>query len=758
MNPSRSSNERSHVKDLLLRALEEPEETQFSFVRSFPGISDAVKAEVEDLLGAAVAEARPSIDILLLSGPLGEPSAPPEKIGPYRILEILARGGTSTVYLAKREDDHSSGRLVALKTLAYGRDSAKALERFRREIKALARLEHPSIVRLHDGGLTPDGLLYLAVEYVEGVHLDAYCREHRPALTDQLRLFERVCQGVAYANLNLIVHRDLKPSNILVNASGEPKILDFGIAKLFGESDDAAATTRSLTLKYSSPEQVQGSNISIASDVYSLGVVLYELLVEQSPYRSDERDLEGLTRDIVRNDPILPRAVRPSLPRDLEAIMLKALCKTPGNRYRSVDALIAELNRFLAGEPVEAHRGGAAYRASKWIKVHRVALAISSAFAVVVIAGALVSYRYARDADRILRQTVYLATDLASQMSEFNNGRDRASLLLTVGRTKARVLEIADSASGNQELLRQLLAALLEIGELQGYPDRQNLGDPAAATATFESGVALAERLVRSYPKATENVVHLGRAHGALGTMHLDGGRLEQALGHYQKAVDLTAPVGSGDPLPGLRAAARLSSQMYVAEVLLRLERIEEAVNMRREIVARRRELVRTDPGQPGHGQTLPGDIQTFGDTLRQAKQYDEALGAFAEVENLALDLLKLASNNIEIRLLLAQNRGLVALVHMDRHNYAEAEKEFVAACARYREIEKLHPVGTSGVRGLNRCTSWLSLAQKKAGKPALARENARKAIEGGEALVKASPGSAELIKDLRRIRLRVAK
>ena len=242
------------------------------------------------------------------------PEAPEESLvgrqfGAYQIIREIGRGGLGAVYLAARADDEYR-KEVAIKLVRRGLDTEDILRRFRNERQILAQLDHPNIARLIDGGTTDEGLPYFVMEYVNGEPIGAYCDAHSLSTTERLNLFRKVCAAVTYAHQNLVIHRDLKPSNILVASDGEPKLLDFGIAKLLGQDEEALAQTmagqRVMTPEYASPEQVKGEKITTASDVYSLGVLLYELLTGRRPYRLKTRTAEEIARAITDQEPERP--------------------------------------------------------------------------------------------------------------------------------------------------------------------------------------------------------------------------------------------------------------------------------------------------------------------------------------------------------------------------------------------------------------------------------------------------------------------
>lgn len=300
--------------------------------------------------------------------------------GKYQLIELIGRGGMGSVWRAERIDGVIK-REVALK-LPSGSWSVPALaERMQRERDILARLAHPNIARLYDAGITHDGQPFLALELVCGTPIDIYCSEHSLTLAQRLQLFLQIANAVAHAHAQLIVHRDLKPANVLVTQEGQVRLLDFGIAKLLEEDASHAALTmltgRALTLDYASPEQIAGEPITIASDIYSLGVMLYELITGRRPWQSANVSRRALERAVLHEDPSKPsarigdRSLRSAVRGDIDAIVLKALEKDPAQRYATVNAFADDISRFLGGRPVSAQPDRLVYRTRKLVARHR---------------------------------------------------------------------------------------------------------------------------------------------------------------------------------------------------------------------------------------------------------------------------------------------------------------------------------------------------------------------------------------------------
>jgi eukaryotic-like serine/threonine-protein kinase len=409
------------IKAVLNDALEREEALRTAFLEAACQGDGELRREVESLLSSE-AEIGDFIEtpIFRIHGET-EPLAVGQRVGAYRIVRELGRGGMGSVYLAERADEEFEQR-VALKVVRRGMDTDEIVRRFRSERQILAHLDHPNIAKLFDGGTTEDGRPYFVMEHVEGQPIDQYCDERKLSVRERLELFRRVCSAVHLAHQNLIVHRDLKPGNILVTADGVPKLLDFGIAKLLDPGQEAFALTRvgvrPMTPEYASPEQVRGETITTASDVYSLGVLLYVLLTGHPPYRPVRRDPQSLAKAICETDPPRPssiirqvgegrrpdgtsveltpesvsrvregeaRLLRRHLAGDLDNIVLMAMSKDPKRRYASVDQLSNDIERHLEGWPVVARKDTLGYRARKFVGRHKAGVTLAALFLLLIV-------------------------------------------------------------------------------------------------------------------------------------------------------------------------------------------------------------------------------------------------------------------------------------------------------------------------------------------------------------------------------------
>lgn len=536
------------------------------------------------------------------------------RLGPYRIDKLLGRGGMGSVHLATREDDYR--KKVALKVIKRGMDTDEIVQRFRHERQILARLEHPHVARLLDGGSTPDGRPFFVMEYIAGEPIDAYCDEHKLPVYQRLLLFLKVCSAVQFAHQNLVVHRDLKPGNILIDRTGEPKLLDFGIAKLLRSEANldtvrTAPDRRPMTPRFASPEQLRGGAITTASDTYSLGVLLYQLLTGYFPYQTESDDETEIAQKICEEDPKRPStivtsrrdsrrsasgetieitpesvsAARDSEPRklrqllsgDLDAIVLKAMAKEPRQRYGSVEQLADDVRRHLAALPVTARQSTWTYRSGRFIKRNKIALATASGFAVLLlsygISATLLWQRAEQESEQALR---------AKSRAEVAEGRAQTTTNFLIDLFRASE---PDQAKGEDVTARQLL----DQGRESLQDLRQQPEDYIATSVT------------------------LGRSYRLLGDYTIAKELLSDAL------LFANQKLGSDHYLSTL-------SQLHLATLLSDMDEKELAEPMMRQAVEQLRQHLPT--GHPD----LTRALNLLGELLLKTGDLDEAQALFQEV------------------------------------------------------------------------------------------------------------------------------
>ncbi|MBD3162678.1 MAG: protein kinase, partial [Candidatus Eisenbacteria bacterium] len=415
----------SRISAILDEALSRPLEQRDAYVVEACGNDDGLRREVSTLLRAA-GEDRSFLDENVLEfvapaleeGIADDALREGERIGPYRVGRLIGRGGMSRVYLIERDDDQFH-RVAALKVLDVpGPDSVEYVRRFEAERQILASLDHPNIAALYDAGSTRDGRPCLILEHVSGEPITRYCASRRLGVEDRLLLFETVCRAVHYAHQRLVVHRDLKPGNIFVRRDGVVKLLDFGIAKLLdeGESSPGARAPRTrtgfrfLTPEYAAPEQIRSEPVTVATDVYALGVLLFELLTGRLPYDLDRGSPFSTQVAVVQEEPktastvVSSEADRRTLRGDLDAICHRALRKEPMARYASVAELAADVRAHLDHEPVVARAGTVRYRFGRFVRRNRVPVLATGLVVLSLAAGLIVSIVQTRSASRAFQE------------------------------------------------------------------------------------------------------------------------------------------------------------------------------------------------------------------------------------------------------------------------------------------------------------------------------------------------------------------
>ena len=545
------------VKQIFQAALDRPVEERAAFLREECGDDDALRQDVVSLL-----EARQQAGDFLsqpASAPTDDLSG--QRIGPYRVIGEAGRGGMGQVYRAVRDDD-AFRKTVAIKVV--GAASERVQRRLEAEMRILARLQHPNVATILDGGKTDDGLPYLVMDFVEGEPIDAYCEARKLSVRARLEMFRIVCHSVHYAHQNLVVHRDLKPGNILVTADGQPKLIDFGIAKLLaaGVDPDEAPTATVLpmmTPAYASPEQVRGEPVTTSTDIYSLGVVLYELLCGQRPYTPSADSLEDIVRVICETEPVPPSAVvrssaktapAPStaaeLTGDLDTIVLKALRKEPSRRYASALELAEDLRRHLVGLPVLARADTPTYRVAKFVGRHRAATVAAVLALASLLGGIVATTRQARIAER----------QRARADRRFGEVRELARAFLVdvdgkiehlAGATPARraIVEkglsyldrLSADAEGDSSLQVELAYGYNRIGDILGSPDLPNLGDPKGARASYDKAAAIARAVVAREPANLEARLRLRGALQRIGVLEARTTGVAEGMRYLREAL-----------------------------------------------------------------------------------------------------------------------------------------------------------------------------------------------------------------------------
>ena len=664
------------IENLFNQALEVPDAERDAWLVSSCGADEELLREVRTLLAndsTAAETLSASVREAITSLPS---SRTPKYAGPYELIGEIGRGGMGTVYKARRAD-HAYEAVVAVKLVRPGMDTDFVLSRFRQERQSLAKLNHPNIARLMDGGTTADGVPYIVMEYIDGVRINEYCRREKLTLEQRLRLMLPVCLATDHAHRHFIVHRDIKPGNVLVDNTGTPKLLDFGICKLLHANPLETAETLTkevgmLTPDYASPEQVLGESISPRSDVYSLGAVLYELLTGTRPHRFDKPNLLAIEEVICHAPIVAPSDASTGetsrmLRGDLDNILLRALEKDPRHRYESAAALAEDIRRYLEHEPVSARPAGRLYRARKFVRRHRVITGAIAAVLAVSSVGTVVALRQARRAEARERQIRTMARVFLYDVHD--SVRDLPGATAARQKIVQTALGYLDALAGSQpnepELLRELAGGYERIADLQGGDARgANLGQSRAALANYDKAIgyfdrllaiqpadragaidrlnvlrrradlqtqsagtrstlttydqveAGARKLARQYPgdEATQSL--LADVLTVTARRSREAGDLPLARTRSEEALALTLRLSEAAPGNRLRMQAVASAESALGMTLARIGDLENAAKLYQSSVARGEHLTASDPQNTSAKRNLMIAYSHLGDVL----------------------------------------------------------------------------------------------------------------------------------------------
>ncbi|HEY8550676.1 MAG TPA: protein kinase [Vicinamibacterales bacterium] len=771
------------------------------------------------------------------------------RAGPYRLISELGHGGMGTVYLAVRDDDAFQKR-VAIKILKRGMDTDAIVRRFRHERQILASLQHPYIASLLDGGTTADGRPYFAMEYVQGQPIVDYCETHRLDTSARLELFRKVCAAVQHAHQNLIIHRDIKPANVLVAADGTPRLLDFGIAKLLtpgvgGEAAPTVAGVQLMTPEYASPEQVRGEPVTTATDVYSLGVLLYELLTGRRPYRITSRAPAEIARVVCESTPARPSAavtspeqpaagdeitreagstaaapthgmrpitvdadrLRRRLAGDLDTIVLKALSKEPSRRYASAEQFAEDVRRHLAGLPVMARRDTLGYRTAKFLRRNRAMVAAGVLVFLALVAGIIGTASQARIA-RAERQRAEQRFDDVRKLANAALFELHDAIRDLPGSTPARQLlvtkaleyldKLAREAGDRPDLQRELAAAYLKVGDVQGRPLNPNLGDTAGALTSYRRAAALYEGLGNDVGDTPGLQREQGLAYMRLADILTATGDTAGALSYARRGVALQTQAAEA---PGASADARremAASRSRMADLLSATGRVTDALDERRRVLALMEAIAAEAPDDPANLRQLGVAHHKLGNTLgnpnapnvgdhaaaldhmnRSAAVFRRALELYPDNATFKRNLAVANSNaadvltalgrhdeafarhqesiagfealaaadpsNVAARLDAALGFSKTGEIQLNRGNLREARRAFEQALATHQTLVTADP-GNDALKGeLAADHNRLATVEAKLGRRSAALEHHDQAVALSRTLAAANPGDAEL-------------
>jgi serine/threonine protein kinase len=656
-----------------------------------------------------------------------------QRIGPYEILREIGRGGMGTVFLAIRADDQYR-KEVAIKIVNRGMDTDTILRRFVMERQILANLEHPNIARMLDGGTTDDGLPYFVMEHVEGETINRYCDQHRLNTLERLQLFRQVCSAVQFAHQNLIVHRDLKPSNIIVTADGTPKLLDFGIAKLLDSnlSEATATIARLLTPEYASPEQLRGMPMTTTGDVYSLGVILYELLSGHRPFNFASRLPEEVARQITAGEPLkpsvmitrlqsahqtggadhlslTPEAISHTREGDLDNILLKSLRKEPERRYASVQELSTDIQRHLTGMPVLAREDTFAYRAGKFIHRNKASVAAAAVVAITLSTASVVTTwqatvarrerakaeRRFKDVRNLTNSFLFDFHDAIAELNGATNARE-----MVVKKAQEYLSSLAQEAGEDRELLWELSTAYLKLGDAQGRPGFSRTGDTDGALRSYEQSLEIRRHLVRLEPGSTEYQLGLAITLSRFGPIF-------QVLGK-----------------PAL-AAERMSEAMAITDKLL---------------------------PQSHDVATFIGAFRNpafLGDALAELGRYDEALAMYQKSLSIAEQMKRESFPDKDVALRFLVSRERLGFIFNTTGEYQKALDNDLEMLAKAETLCSLDPSSLDYDRGKATALDHVGDSYRGLKNYPKALENGRHGLEMYEVILQKDPQNARAKKDV---------
>ncbi|MBP6005091.1 MAG: serine/threonine protein kinase [Pyrinomonadaceae bacterium] len=687
------------IKGLMSELLDLPESERAAALEREPDAE--IRNEVELLLAAHDSSDRFIERPFLIEHGIAPDETADKMIGQqiedYLILDRIGTGGMGAVFLTRRLHSDFTQK-VALKLIKRGMDSEAILKRFATERRILSTLKHPNIAALVDGGISSEGLPFFVMEYVDGMPLNQYCRENDLSLNERLELFYKICSAVEHAHRNLVVHRDLKPSNILVTADGTPKLLDFGIAKLL--TDDGSATAETLTQgkiftpEYASPEQILGKPVSTSTDVYSLGVILYELLVDHRPFdvrgKSFDEIVEGICRTespkpsdtadqphiTVDDAPAARRIPRTHLRGDIDNIVLKALRKDPTERYGSVQEFSADIRRYLSGMTVMARPQTLGYQFGKYVRRHKAAVSAAALVVISLVAGAsiatwqaVVAQRERAKAERRFSDVRKLANSFLFEFHDAIQDLKGATPArkLVIERALPYLDDLAREAADDDSLQNELAKSYRQLGEIQGHPSFPNIGDVSGGIDSFRKAIVIGNELVSRNPNNREYRFNLAWFHSMIGDMFERAAYdTPKAVENYQIAVGLFRELNTENAADQNVMQGLLTGYERVGNIKAKSGELNAAINDYRESLAMAETLLALDPAKSERQRDVYLSYYEIGRAFQADGKYREALEQYSKGRAMLLKSLTSNPESADIQRLLGINDDLSANSHLE--------------------------------------------------------------------------------------------
>ncbi|HKW35568.1 MAG TPA: protein kinase [Candidatus Acidoferrum sp.] len=782
------------VKEVLQAALDLDPQERETFLNSACASQESMRNEIESLLRShdqdeaflehpVVFDAADFVVDALPAAWIGR------RLGPYQVLEQVGEGGMGAVYRAVRVDGLYE-KQVAIKLVRNALSADFFASRFKNERQILAALEHPNISRLLDGGVTEEGLPYVVLEFVDGTPIDEYCALHDLSTTERLKLFRTVCSAVQYAHQNLVVHRDLKPGNILVTEDGIPKLLDFGIAKILDPQQDEAGADRTLTVMrmmtpdFASPEQVRGDPITTASDVYSLGVILYLLLTGRLPYRVSSTTPHEIIKAICDTDPEKPSTavthpeksknpvkagsagtakessepdskrekLRRTLSGDLDNIILKALRKEPERRYATVEQLAEDIRRHLEHLPVSARADTAGYLASRFILRHRIGVAITAVVSLLLFGALAIVGREARiaraernRAERRFNDVRKLANSMIFQVHD--------AIQTLPGATSARKLlvqqglDYLDSLAGESGddpgLQKELAAGYVKLGDLQGNSALGNVGDTTGAIASYRKAVKIREGLIQSIPHDSNLQRDLAVSYQKLARVLRGSGNQKEAVEYLEKALIIASPLAEREPNNAETLMTLGFVQFERGSSLWGQADYEAALHAYLDSAGAFRRVAASDPADLRVRRGLAVAYKSVGGLLEYQNKLGDAMESYLRASDIDRELLARDPGSAQYQRDSTVDFRNLGDVLVKQGKLSEARKYYYSAMAIDGNLVKQDPADRDTQQKLADDHEGIGKVLLRLGTSSAALDSLRTAVALHEALCKADPNDA---------------
>ena len=733
---------------------------------------DELRAEVDLLLAHQVS---PTLDVMehcaadaaRLRAELAPSVANGSHIGPYKVVREIGHGGMGSVYLAERDDEHYQ-RQVAIKLINPGLSGEAIRRRFRNEMQILANLDHPNIARLFDGGETANGVPYLVMEYVAGTPINRYCDDRDLSTEQRLELFCTVCDAVQYAHQHLVIHRDIKPGNILVADEGLPKLVDFGIAKLLSEdTPDAQATLMPfMTPEYASPEQVRGTSVTTATDVYSLGVVLYQLLSGRLPYHLPTRAPHEIAQAICDQSPERPSS-RKRLHSDLDNIVLMAMRKEAERRYSTPQQLAEDIQRHLRGLPVRARHDTFSYRAGKFIRRQKVAVTAAALLLLTLVIGIATTAWQARvaraeraRAERRFNQVRQLANSFVFEVHDAvaNLPGSTPARSLIVQRGLNYLDSLAEDAANDRGLQRELAAAYEKLGAVQYTPTVAHLGDLQGALASHKKAAALRETLVASDPANRDFRRELLDSYWFIATLLGAQGDTARELSMLREQLPVRQQLAASETTDFMDRYNLAATYAYIGSLLMQAGDAQGALENQREALRIRETLAGLDPNKARAQRALTISYEFLGLATDQAGDTKRALELQQRGLEMREALVAADPLNIDLRLMLNESHRYVGDLLFKSGEIEKASEHYRKQLALTREMVAADPANAQFRR--NEAVALIKVGdiEAHAGRTANALANYNEALRLRQQLSAAAPQDLSLRRELNEIEIKLAK